>query len=75
MKAAGQGKLDNAILAGIALSHDARYLPALRQMAAAGSDSSELRKILQSLQGMSGPDARQLRLDINKKLRTVNNSP
>jgi hypothetical protein len=29
----------------------------------------ELRKVLQALKGMTGPEARQLRLDINKRLR------
>ena len=71
-KAGGQNQWDDAILAGIALSQDAKYLPALRQMVAARNDQWQLRKILQAVQGMSGADARQLRLDINKKLRTVN---
>ncbi len=71
-KAGGPNELDDAIMAAIALSQDAKYLPALRQMVAARNDQWQLRKILQALQGMSGADARQLRLDINKKLRTVN---
>jgi len=64
--------LDDAILTGIALSQDAKYLPALRKMTAAQHNDYQLRKILQAIQGMRGADARQLRLDINKKLRTAN---
>jgi HEAT repeat protein len=66
-----QNLLDDAILTGIALSQDSKYLPALSKMTAAQNNDYQLRKILQAIQGMRGADARQLRLDINKKLRTV----
>jgi HEAT repeat protein len=62
-------KTADPVLAGIALSHDIKYLPALKQMAAVRHDEPSLRKVLQAMKGMSGPDARQLRLDINKKIR------
>ncbi len=71
-KANEQNELDDAILTGIALSQDAKYLPALRKMMAAQNNDYQLRKILQAMQSMRGADARQLRLDINKKLRTAN---
>jgi transposase len=61
----------DALLAGIALSRDSRFLPTLRQMAAARHDEWELRKVLQALRGMTGPDARQLRLEINKQIRNA----
>jgi thioredoxin 1 len=61
----------NGLLTGIALSRDVKYIPALRKMAAARHDEWELRKILQALKGMTGPDARQLRLEINKQLRNA----
>jgi HEAT repeat protein len=64
----------DALLTGIALSHDTKYVPALQQVAAARHQDYELRKILQALKGMTGPDARQLRLDINKKLRNTGGS-
>jgi hypothetical protein len=64
----------DALLTGIALSHDMKYLPALRQMAAIRRDESDLRKVLSALKGMSGPDARQLRLVINKKIRSAGGS-
>ncbi|HXR07480.1 MAG TPA: hypothetical protein VN765_09130, partial [Candidatus Acidoferrum sp.] len=71
-KANEQNVLDDAILTGIALSQDAKYLPALRKMMAAQNNDYQLRKILQAMQSMRGAEARQMRLDINKKLRTAN---
>jgi hypothetical protein len=68
-----QGDVD-ALLTGIALSRDIKYLPVLKKMAAVQREESELRKFLQALKGMSGPDARQLRLDINKKIRSTGGS-
>ena len=62
------------LLAAIALSKDSKYVPALKQIAAQRSDDYELRKVLSALKGMTGPDARQLRLDINKKLRNTGGS-
>ena len=69
----GPGNVEE-LLTGIALSRDTKYLPALKQMASAQSEESELRKVLQALKGMSGPDARQLRLEINKKIRNASGS-
>ncbi len=70
-KSENETSADDALLTGIALSRDIKYLPALRQLAAARREESELRKILQALKGMAGPDARQLRLEINKKIRNA----
>jgi len=64
----------DALLTGIALSRDIKYLPALKQIASVRQQEWELRKVLQALKGMSGPDARQLRLDINKKIRSAGGS-
>lgn len=61
----------NVLLTGIALSHDVKYLPALKRMTAAEREESSLRKILQAMKGMSGPEARQLRLEVNKKIRNA----
>jgi thioredoxin 1 len=58
-----------AVLTGIALSHDNKYVPSLKQMITDRTDESDLRQILQAMKGMSGADARQLRLEINKKIR------
>jgi HEAT repeat protein/thioredoxin-related protein len=64
----------DALMTGIALSRDAKYLPALKQMASVRHEEWDLRKILSALKGMTGPDARQLRLEINKKLRSAGGS-
>jgi HEAT repeat protein/thiol-disulfide isomerase/thioredoxin len=61
----------SAALTGIALSHDVKYLPALKRMTAAERGESSLRKILQAMKGMSGSEARQLRLEVNKKIRNA----
>jgi HEAT repeat protein/thiol-disulfide isomerase/thioredoxin len=59
------------VLAAIALSHDSKYLPKLKQMAAARNQEPVLRQILRAMKGMSGSEARQLRLEINKKIRNT----
>lgn len=64
---------DEVLLAGIALSHDPKYVPVLRQISGRMQGEWDLRKILQALKGMTGPDARQLRLDINKRIRQTGN--
>lgn len=75
VKQAGSTDLQNqqgasdVLLAGIALSRNIKYLPVLKQMAAVRRNEWDLRKVLQAMRGMSGPEARQLRLDINKKIR------
>ena len=56
-------------MAGIALSRDAKYLPYLRRTLAQAKDEQEYRGILQALKGMTGPDARALRLEVNKRMR------
>jgi hypothetical protein len=65
----GENQIDEALLAGIALSQDTKYLPALRKFMETHQNEWELRKVLQALQGIRGAEARQLRLDINKKIR------
>jgi HEAT repeat protein/thioredoxin-like negative regulator of GroEL len=61
--------LGNVVLAGISLSRDAKYLPVLKQMTAIVKENYEFTRLLQALKGMSGPEARELRLEINKRLR------
>ncbi|MCX6925637.1 MAG: hypothetical protein NT154_20865, partial [Verrucomicrobia bacterium] len=67
-----QEELGSCLLAGIALSRDTKYLPALKKMAATAKEDQEFRRLLQTLKGMSGPEARELRLEINKRLRQGN---
>jgi hypothetical protein len=68
-----ENEMDDAMLAGIALSQEAKYLPVLRKLMDARNDEWSLKKLLQAIQGMRGPEVRQLRLDINKKIRNANN--
>jgi HEAT repeat protein len=63
--------LPDTLLTGIALSRDAKYIPALRRMMERTQQDWELHKILRALKGMSGADARQLRLDVNKRMRVA----
>jgi hypothetical protein len=63
--------LPDALLAGIALSRDAKYLPFLRRLMERAQQDWDLRKILRALKGMTGTEARQLRVDVNKRMRTA----
>lgn len=56
-------------LAGIALSHDPKYLPYLRKVADKTEQPQELAPILQALKGFTGTSARGLRLEINRRIR------
>ena len=51
------------------LSRDPRYLPFLRKKLASAAGEWDYQKLLQALRGMSGPEARELRLEINKRIR------
>jgi len=66
-----RGSAPDALLAGIALSRDAKYLPFLRRVMEKTQQDYELRKILRALKGMTGPDARQLRVEVNKRMRSA----
>jgi HEAT repeat protein/thioredoxin-related protein len=74
LDSANEQAFTDALLTGIALSRDTRYLPVLRQIAAARRNEWKLRKVLQALKGMTGPDARQLRLEINRRMRNAGGS-
>ena len=56
-------------LAAIALSRDVKYLPHLRKAAEQAKEEYQYRPILQALRGISGPGARELRVEINRRLR------
>jgi hypothetical protein len=64
-----QSSFEGMLLAGIALSRDAKYLPYLKKMTATAKEDHEFRRLLQTLRGMPGAEARELRLEINKRLR------
>jgi hypothetical protein len=63
------GQMETVALAGIALSHDAKYIPYLKKAAARAKEEYEFRRVLQALKGISGSEARELRLDINRHMR------
>jgi hypothetical protein len=70
----GDTGLSDAIMAAIALLHDAKYIPFLHKAMEAQKNDWELRKILKALKGMTGPEARQLRLEVNKRIRATGTS-
>ena len=53
----------------VELSRDPKYLPYLKKLAASAKDEQEFRRLLQAVKGMPGTDARELRLQINKRMR------
>ncbi len=64
-----QSEFDGVIGAMIALSRDPKYLPYLKEMAANAKQEPDFRRLLQALKGVPGAEARELRLEINKRLR------
>ena len=67
-----QEELGTVLLTGVALSRDPKYLPALKRMTAAAKANYELLRLLQALKGIPGADARELRLEINRRMRQGN---
>jgi HEAT repeat protein len=67
-----QEELGTVWLTGVALSRDPKYLPALKRMTAAAKANYELLRLLQALKGIPGADARELRLEINRRIRQGN---
>ena len=53
---------------------DPKYLPFLRRQMLRSQQDYELRKILRAAKGMNGPEVRQLRLYVNKRMRTASAS-
>ena len=63
--------LPDPLLTAIALTQNPKYLPLLRGLMEATRNDYELRKVLRALKGMSGVEARQLRVEVNKRMRTA----
>jgi HEAT repeat protein len=61
--------VQETIAAMIALSKDSKYVPYLKSMLASAKNEQEMRVILQALRGMTGAEARELRLEVNRKIR------
>jgi len=69
--AGADSAMDSVLVTGIALSRDVKYLPAVRRLMESRSDEWELRELLKALRGMTGAEARQVRLEINKRMRVA----
>ena len=64
-----QSATEGMVLAAVGLSRDAKYLPYLKPMVTSAKQEQDLRRLLQALRGMTGAETRELRLEINKRLR------
>jgi HEAT repeat protein len=63
--------LPDSLLIAIALAQDPKHIPLLRNLMDATRNTYELQKILRALKGLNGPEARELRVELNKRLRTT----
>jgi hypothetical protein len=68
-----EGDVDTVVLTAISLSHDNKFIPYLSALAQVNKNQYYLRTLLRALKGMTGSERRQLRLDINKQMRTSTN--
>ena len=66
----GEAELETSVLAAIALARDPKYIPYVRKMLAAAQQEWDYRRILQALKGVNGAEARALRLEVNRRLRS-----
>jgi HEAT repeat protein/thioredoxin-related protein len=70
----GHTMAQEALLTAMNLTQDAKYIPIIRNWMEGVSNEWELRRFLKAVRGMTGADARQLRLDINRRLRAPSSS-
>jgi HEAT repeat protein len=64
-----QSEVGSVLLAAVAMSRDSKYVPHLKQITASSKGRPDFNRLLQALKGMSGPEARELRLEINRRMR------
>ncbi len=64
-----ESQVEGIMLTAIGLSRDSKYLPYVKKMVASAKDEQGFRRLLQALRGMTGAEARELRLEINKRIR------
>jgi thioredoxin 1 len=57
------------VLTAISLARDPKYLPYLKKLLVSAKQDQDLRRLLQALRGMNGAEVRQMRLEINKRMR------
>jgi HEAT repeat protein len=67
----GADRLPDDLMAAITLSQDPTYLPLVVGMVAKATSTWELRKLLQAVRGMSGPEVREFRREVNRRLREL----
>jgi hypothetical protein len=70
-KAIRAREISAELVAGISLSRDPRYLPAVRSWIEKAKDNSNVRYVLKALRGMEGEAARELRREANRRLRQL----
>lgn len=63
--------LSDPLLTAIALAQDPKHIPLLRGLMDATRNTYELQKVLRAIKGLTGPEARQLRVDLNKRMRSA----
>ncbi|HEU0009116.1 MAG TPA: hypothetical protein VFT34_04785, partial [Verrucomicrobiae bacterium] len=63
--------LPDSLLTAIALAQDPKYIPLLRGLMDATRNAYELQKLLRAIKGLTGPEARELRVELNKRMRTA----
>lgn len=68
-EAESQSESEGVMLTAVGLSRDAKYLPYVKKMVTSAKEEQDFRRLLQALKGMSGTEARELRLEINKRMR------
>jgi hypothetical protein len=64
-------QISSELVAGISLSRDPRYLPAVRSWIEKSKDISNVQCVLKALRGMEGEAARGLRREANRRLRQL----
>jgi len=63
--------LPDPLLTAIALAQDPKYIPLLRGLTDAARNNYVIQKVLRAIKGMNGPEARQLRVELNKRMRAT----
>lgn len=63
--------LPDSLLTAIALAQDPKYIPLLRGLMDTTRNAYELQKLLRAIKGLTGPEARELRVELNKRMRTA----
>ena len=68
----GKNSPSETLLMGLALTRDPRYIAPLKSVIDKETDSNHLRSALRWLEGIKGPEARELRRAINRRIQSEN---